>query len=291
MSSQAARRMPLAILAVVIGMISLQSGASLAKQLFPVIGPAGGTALRLFFASAVLVAIWRPWRRWPSRGEWRALALYGLSLGCMNLLFYQAIARIPLGIAVALEFTGPLLVAVVSSRQQRDLVWVALAIVGVVLLLPIAPVSGRLDPLGIALALAAGGCWAAYIIFGQRAGGAIHGGTATTLGMCVAALVTVPYGAIVTGSSLLDWHLWPLGLGVGVLSSALPYSLEMVAMQAIPMRTFGILMSVEPAIAALSGLLFLGERLSPQQWLAIAAVIAASAGSTSSAREPEAQVS
>lgn len=266
-------------------MVSIQSGASLSKQLFPVVGAPGTTALRLLFATAVLVAVFRPWTRWPRGSEWTAIGLYGLSLGGMNLLFFQALERIPLGVAVALEFVGPLAVALGASRRRRDFLWAALAIAGLGLLLPFNRLSAGLDGLGAAYALAAGACWALYIVFGKRVGGSVPGGIATTLGMTCALALALPIGWAHAGSALFDPRLIPLGLAIGILSSALPYSLEMIALKALPTQTFGILMSLEPAIAALSGLVFLGERLTPLQLVAMGLVMAASVGSTTAAPE------
>jgi inner membrane transporter RhtA len=264
-------------------MVSIQFGASVAKGLFPAIGPEGTTALRCSLGAAMLLALWRPWRALPPRRGLVAVALYGASLGLMNLLFYLSIARIPLGVAVALEFTGPLGVALAGSRRARDLVWVALAAVGVALILPLGRAAGRLDPAGVALALAAGACWALYIVLGKRAGEAVRGGAATALGMLVAALVVTPVGVLRAGPRLLQAGLWPRALLVGLFSSALPYSLEMHALRRLPPRTFGILMSLEPALAALAGLVVLRERLSATQLAAIVCVIAASAGSAATA--------
>lgn len=276
----------LAFLAVIVAMLSIQSGASLAKQLFPLVGPQGTTTLRLFFATLVLFAFWRPWKRWPQGAEWKAVALYGASLAGMNLLFFQALARIPLGVAVALEFVGPLAVALLASRQGRDFMWAGLAGLGLVLLLPLNSFSTGLDGLGVAFALAAGGFWALYIVFGKRLSGSLPGGIATALGMSCALLIALPFGVAQAGADLLDVRLVPLGLAVGVLSSALPYSLEMIGLKRLPTQTFGILMSVEPAVAALSGLLFLGERLSLLQIAAIGLVMAASVGSTATSQAP-----
>lgn len=276
----------LAFLAVIVAMLSIQSGASLAKQLFPLVGTQGTTTLRLFFATLVLFAFWRPWMRWPQGAEWKAVALYGASLAGMNLLFFQALARIPLGVAVALEFVGPLAVALLASRQGRDFMWAGLAGLGLVLLLPLNSFSTGLDGLGVAFALAAGGFWALYIVFGKRLSGSLPGGIATALGMSCALLIALPFGVAQAGADLLDVRLVPLGLAVGVLSSALPYSLEMIGLKRLPTQTFGILMSVEPAVAALSGLLFLGERLSLLQIAAIGLVMAASVGSTATSQAP-----
>jgi inner membrane transporter RhtA len=268
-------------------MVSIQTGASLAKLLFPLVGPQGSAALRLFFAASILLLVWRPWSRPPARSEWGAVWLYGLSLGGMNLLFYMSLAHIPLGIAVAFEFCGPLAVALFASRRAMDFLWVACAVGGLVLLLPLGGTSAALDPLGIAFALAAGACWALYIIFGRRVGATVHGGTATALGMSVAALVVLPFGVIHAGLRLLSWDVLPTGIAVAILSSAVPYSLEMVALKRLPAHTFGILMSMEPAVAALSGLIFLSEKLSVFQWVALGLIILASAGSTTSAKPAE----
>lgn len=275
----------LAILTVVIAMVSIQVGASIAKRLFPAVGATGATALRLFFATLILGLIWRPWRGKLTRRELLAVVTYGASLGGMNLLFYLALARIPLGIAVAIEFTGPLAVALFASRKPLDFVWAALAVCGIVLILPISGASKALDWVGVGFALGAGLCWALYILFGQKAGAAVHGGKATALGMATAALIACPIGIAHAGTALLDPAILPFAIGVAILSSALPYSLEMMALQRIPTRTFGILMSLEPAIGALSGLLFLHEQLALGQWVAIGCIILASVGSSASAQE------
>ncbi|MBK8692697.1 MAG: DMT family transporter [Deltaproteobacteria bacterium] len=265
-------------------MISIQFGASVAKGLFPALGPEGTTALRCGIAALILLALQRPWRARLPPSALLTVGLYGASLGLMNLLFYLSLARIPLGVAVALEFTGPLSVALLSSHRARDLLWVVLAAAGIVLILPLSRSSRPLDPVGVAFALAAGVCWALYIVLGQRAGKAVQGGAATALGMLAAALVVAPIGVLRAGPRLLQSHLWPLALAVAVFSSALPYSLEMHALRRLPARTFGILMSLEPALAALAGLVMLRERLSPAQGAAIACIIAASAGSAWTAR-------
>lgn len=266
-------------------MTSIQFGATFAKQLFPVVGVVGTSGLRLFLATAILFAVWRPWRGKLSRTEIKAITLYGISLGFMNLLFYVALARIPLGISVALEFTGPLTVSLASSRRLGDFLWVVLAGIGIVLLLPVSGVSEALDPVGVLFALGAGGFWALYIIFGQRAGGSMHGGRATALGMLVATLVVLPMGIIEEGTKLFDLKLLPLALLVALTSSAFPYTLEMFVLKKLPAKTFGILMSLEPAIAAISGLFLLHEYLTWIQWSAIGCIIAASVGSSVSMRQ------
>lgn len=274
----------LPILLIVAAMASIQTGAAIAKlALFPHAGAMGTTALRVSLAALILLVVWRPWRRWPRARDLGWIAIYGAALGVMNLLFYLALRTIPLGVAVALEFTGPLAVAILGSHRPLDFAWAALAAAGVILLLPLTGFTQALDPLGIAFALGAGACWAAYIVFGKRAGQG-HAGTATAIGMVVAALIAAPVGYVAVGAGLFDPRLLPAALAVAVMSSALPYSLEMVALKRLPQRTFGILMSLEPAIGALSGLVLLHEQLSAIQLLAVAAIIAASVGAAATAR-------
>lgn len=262
---------------IVVAMLAIQSGASLAKSLFPLVGAEGTTALRLGLSALILTLIMRPWRTPLTLRSLRSLLGYGITLGSMNLLFYMSLQRIPLGIAVALEFTGPLSLALLSSRRLLDFVWVILAAFGLWLLLPTTQADTSLDPLGMALALGAGLCWAGYIIFGKQAG-AEHGRQTVALGTLIAAALVIPVGLWHAGSALFSLELLPVALAVAVLSSALPYSLEMVTLTQLPARTFSILMSMEPAIAALSGLVFLSEYLTTNQWVAIAAIMMASAG-------------
>ncbi|KMK20395.1 threonine transporter [Pluralibacter gergoviae] len=269
----------LPIVVLLIAMSSIQSGASLAKSLFPLVGAPGVTALRLALGTLILAVIFKPWRLRFTREQRLPLLLYGLSLGAMNYLFYLSIQRIPLGIAVALEFTGPLAVALFGSRRPIDFVWVALAVAGLWFLLPLGQNAAHLDLTGAALAMGAGACWAVYIISGQRAGEE-HGPATVAMGSLIAAAVFVPVGALQAGDALWHGSLLPLGLGIAVLSTALPYSLEMVALTRLPTRTFGTLMSMEPALAALSGMIFLGETLTLSQTLALGAIITASVGST-----------
>ncbi|AYC33348.1 threonine/homoserine exporter RhtA [Pseudomonas cavernae] len=268
---------------LLVAMASIQGGAALAKGLFPLIGAEGTTALRLGLAAIILTLIMHPWRARLSASSARSLLGYGAALGGMNLMFYMSLRSVPLGIAVALEFTGPLTLALLSSRRLLDFIWIALAVLGLWLLLPNEQAHAPIDPLGMAYALGAGVCWALYIVFGQKAG-AEHGGQTVALGTIVAALLVFPIGLAHAGSALFSWSLLPVALGVAVLSSALPYSLEMGALTRLPARTFSTLMSIEPAIAALSGLLFLHERLSLPQWLAIGAIILASTGAAATAR-------
>ncbi|MBE7203438.1 MAG: EamA family transporter, partial [Parafilimonas terrae] len=248
----------------------------------PTVGAAGTSALRVGFSALILIAVWRPWRRSLPAREAGWIALYGTALGLMNLLFYLALARLPLGPAVAIEFTGPLAVALIASHRRSDFLWIGLAVLGLMMLLPIATTDG-LDPLGVLLDLGAAAAWALYILFGQRAG-RIDGGQAVSLGMLTAALVVAPFGLAEAGSGLLAPGILAAGLAVALMSSALPYSLEMVALRRLDRKSFGVLMSLEPAVAACAGLALLGERISLVQWLAIGLVIAASVGITVGAR-------
>jgi len=266
-----------AVVCLLVAMMSFQAGASIAKGLFPVIGAPGTTTLRLAGAVLMLCAVQRPWRSIPSRQALPSIVAYGLSLGTMNFVFYTALKTVPLGIAVGLEFTGPLAVALAASRRRLDLVWVGLAIAGLLCLLPFEHSGAPLDKAGAAWALAAGGFWALYIIFGQRAGRA-HGSSAATWGLLVAALAIAPIGMWDAGTRLLARDVWPRGLALAALSSALPYTLEMIALRRLSARVYGTLMSLEPAGAALAGLLLLQERLSTLQWAGIVAVMIASAG-------------
>lgn len=274
---------------LLIAMTSVQTGASLAKSLFPAVGAQGTTTLRLVFASILMLLILRPWRATFTANSLRAVLIYGIALGGMNFLFYMAIRTIPLGIGVALEFTGPLAVALLHSRKITDFVWIVLAVTGLALLIPMGQ-ADSLDLTGAFYALGAGVCWAAYIMSGQKAGND-HGVQGAALGVVIAAIFIAPIGIAHAGSALLDPALIPVALGVAILSTALPYTLEMFALTRMPVRTFGTLMSMEPAVGALTGLLFLHESLSLTQWLAIGAIIVASAGATLTTRdEPAALV-
>jgi inner membrane transporter RhtA len=272
--------MPIAlpIAALMVAMVCFQLGATLAKSLFPVVGAVGTAALRLAIASIILLFVWRPWHLRFSRGELRTVIVYGVAMGWMNLFFYLALSYIPLGITMALEFTGPLGVAIFASRRPIDFLWILLAALGLAALLPLGFGAGPLSLLGIGYALAAGACWALYIVFGRRAGAA-HGGQITSLGTVIGACVIVPLGVAHGGVQLFAPAILPTAILVAVLSSALPYSLEMFAMPRIPTRTFGVLMSLNPAMGAFAGLLFLGEQLTLIQWTAISSIVVASAGS------------
>jgi inner membrane transporter RhtA len=268
--------LPITIL--VIAMACFQIGATLAKALFPLVGSVGATALRTGIAAIMLSIVWRPWRMRFTRREARAVIIYGIALGCMNLSFYSALDTIPLGIAVAIEFTGPLAVAVAASRRTIDFVWIALAAAGLIALLPLSRDTRPLAPQGVALALCAGVCWALYIIYGKRAGTS-HGGAATALGMLISSLFVVPLGIAKNGAALFSPAILMTGTVVALVSSALPYSLEMIAMPKIPTRVLGVLLSIDPALAAVAGFLLLSEHLSWLQWTAIGCIMIASAGS------------
>lgn len=270
-------------LQVLLGIISVQVGAAFAKQLFAVAGAAGTVALRLFFAAVVLLLIWRR----TLRLERRALPVvltYGLVLGAMNLLFYQAIARIPLGIAVTVEFLGPLAIALAGSRRLLDGLWALLAAGGVVLL---TETRDDLSMVGLLFALGAGICWGSYILLTAALGNRTTDGQGLAVGMAVAAMVVMPVGVVEAGSSLLNPWILAIALGVALLSSVIPYSLELEALRRIPPRVFGVLMSMEPAVGALAGLIVLGEALRTPQWIAVFLVVAASAGATRFAVRPK----
>lgn len=269
--------------ALLAGMITLSVGTSIAKALFPHVGAAGTIAYRVGFSAMLLLAVWRPWRRQYSGADWIAVAKFGIAIGMMNLCFYLSLRTIPLGIALAIEFLGPLGVALHSARRARDFGWLGLTVFGLLLLLPLdGGAAQRLDPLGVALAAAAAVFWALYIIFGRRTAH-LHAGHSVALGMSVAAVLVVPIGIASAGAAMFDPRLIALGLMVAVASSAIPYSLEMIALKRIPARVFGTMLSIEPAFGAMAGFLFLSEALSLRQMVAIGCVVLASAGTVMTA--------
>ncbi|WP_338577615.1 threonine/homoserine exporter RhtA [Erwinia sp. E_sp_W01_1] len=270
-------------------MTSIQGGAALAKTLFPVVGAPGITALRLGLGTLILCVIFKPWRLRFTRKQLLPLICYGLALGGMNYSFYLALRTVPLGIAVALEFTGPLALALAGARRPLDFLWVLLALLGLWLLLPVGKDISSVDPGGALLAVLAGAFWAVYILSGQRAG-AEHGPATVAMGSLIASVIFVPLGLAYASAGLWSLSLIPVAVLIAILSSALPYSLEMVALTRLPAKTFGTLMSLEPAMAALSGMLFLGEILSLIQWFGLLAIILASAGSTLTMRSSKQQI-
>ncbi len=272
--------------AVLLGVVSVQGGAAIAKGMFPVLGAPGTAGIRVILSALMLLAAFRPRVARFTAAQWRAVIPYGVILGMMNLVFYLAISRIPLGLGVTLEFVGPLGVAVAGSRRALDVVWVVLAAAGIALIAPWS--GGGVDPLGVAMALGAGACWAAYIVLGGRVSRVIPGGAAVAVGMGIATLAVLPFTLASGDLARLTPRLLAAGMGVALLSSAVPYTLEMAALKALPARTFGILMSLEPAVAALCGLVFLREMLTLPQWLAVVLVIAASAGAALTARSASA---
>ncbi|SEL99048.1 EamA family transporter [Nonomuraea pusilla] len=267
---------------VMLGIVSVQLGAGFAKELFATLPPSAVVFLRIAAGALILGAVARPRLRGMTWRDWAVGLGFGATLALMNLSFYEALSRLPLGVAVAIEFLGPLGVAVAASRRRLDLLWVALAGAGVALL---APWGGQASTnwLGIAFALLAGVCWAAYILLAAAAGSRFPGTTGLSFAMVVAALAIAPVGVVTGGADLLQPHLLLIGLGVGLLSSVIPYSLELQALRRMPKHVFGILMSVEPGVAALIGVLLLGEVLHVVQWVAIACIVAASLGSTRTA--------
>ena len=268
---------------LLLAMLSFQFGSALAKQLFPLVGAQGATAMRLGLGALVLWIVHRPWRRLAGREGWGWLWAYGISLGLMNLCFYMSLRTIPLGIAIALEFVGPLGVALAGSRSRWDFLWLGLVIAGLALLLPWQNPVRSLDPTGVLYAMGSAACWAVYILVGRHAGGAF-GSDTVALGSAIGALVAVPVGVVHAGTALWSPGNLPLAFGVAVLSSAVPYSMEMFALTRLPARTIGVLMSIEPALGAVLGLALLDEHLLAMQWLAIAAIIAASVGTVLGAR-------
>ncbi|MEU7214346.1 EamA family transporter [Nocardia iowensis] len=266
---------------VLAGIVSVQVGAALAKQLFSATGAAGAVSLRLVFAGVVLLVFWRSALRIGRRAVPVVLA-YGAVLALMNLSFYEAIDRIPLGMAVTIEFLGPLAVALAGSRRWIDPVWAVLAGGGVVLL---TQADGNVEWVGVLLALAAGALWAAYILLSAALGEQTAGGGGLALAMAFGGVLMAPVGIIDAGVSLLDPAVLAVGFGVAMLSSVLPYSVELEALRRIPPRVFGVLMSLEPAVAALAGLLVLGQFMNIPQWAGVICVVAASAGATRTAEK------
>ncbi len=272
---------------VLLSLGTVQFGAAFAKGLFDELGPTGTVLLRVGFSALVLLAIWRPSVRGYARGDYLVAVLFGLALGAMNLCLYLAIDRIPLGIAVTLEFVGPLGVSVALSRRALDLLWAALAAAGILLLAPLNILGDAdLDPVGVGLALMAGLLWACYILLSARTGSAFPGGTGLVIAMCVATVALIPVGVAGGGLALLDPWLLLVGFAVAMLSSVIPYSFELEALRKMPARVFGVFMSLEPAVAALVGFVVLNERLGARALVAVALVTAAAVGASRFGHRP-----
>ncbi|MFC4121268.1 EamA family transporter [Nonomuraea zeae] len=264
---------------VLLAIVSVQLGAGFAKELFAALPPSAVVFLRIAAGALIMGSLVRPRLKGLAWRDWAVGIGFGVTLAVMNLVFYEALARLPMGIAVAIEFLGPLGVAVAASRRRIDLLWVGLAGAGVVLLAPWGQ-SASVNWAGIAFAMVAGACWAGYILLSAAAGQRFPGTTGLSFAMIVSAVVIAPIGITTGGAELWQPELLLIGLGVGLLSSVIPYSLELQALRRMPKQVFGILMSLEPAVAALIGVLVLSEFLHVQQWAAIICIVAASLGST-----------
>jgi inner membrane transporter RhtA len=273
---------PVALVLAAIG--TLQFGAALGATLIDDVGAAGAALLRLVFAAGILLAVWRPHVRGRERGDLRLAAVFGLMLGGMNLAIYEAIERIPLGIAVTIEFAGPLAVAVIASRRRLDLLWAALAAAGILVLAD--PGGGSVEIAGVVFALIAAACWGTYIVLGARMGAQFRGSEGLALAMGVGVLVPLVPGLISGGGDLVGGEVLAVALAVALLSSVIPYSLETEALRTMPKNVFGVLMSLEPAVAVLAGFLVLGQDLGVRELVAIGLVVAASAGATRIAPQP-----
>jgi inner membrane transporter RhtA len=265
-----------------VSIISVQIGAGYAGRLMDDVGPAGVVVLRQGLAALVLLAVTRPRLRGRSRAQWRTIVAFGVILAVMNLTFYAAVERLPLGVAVTIELLGPLGLAAALSRRAVEFVWVGVAVVGVVML---GEGEGSLDPLGIVFVLIAAACWAAYIMVSRRAGQQSSGADSLALAMSIAALIAAPLG-LRAGSALLDPHVLWIGLVVAVLAALVPFSVELVALRSVPPRVFGVLMSMSPVVATLSGFVLLDERLTAMQVTGMGVVIAASMATVLSNRSP-----
>ncbi|KIQ14524.1 transporter [Flavobacterium sp. MEB061] len=269
--------------AVLLAIISVQCGAAIAKSLFPAIGAAGTASIRIGVSALILLLAYRPNLKAITREQWKIVVPYGLALGAMNLIFYLAIERIPIGLAVTLEFIGPLLVAIIGSRRLIDYCWILLAAAGIVLIAPWS--NERIDPLGVLFALIAGGLWAAYIVLGGKISRIMNDGQAVSTGMLFAAILILPFGFYENGLANLTPKLFGMGVALALLSSAIPFTLEMKALGQLPPRTFSILMSLEPAAASVCAFIFLQENLNFYEILAVFCVVAASVGSTLTAKK------
>ena len=268
--------------AVLLAIISVQCGAAIAKTLFPAIGAAGTASIRIGISALILLLAYRPNLKAITREQWKIVVPYGLSLGSMNLIFYFAIERIPIGLAVTLEFIGPLLVAIIGSKRLVDYCWVLLAAMGIVLIAPWS--NDKVDLLGVLFALLAGALWAAYIVLGGKISKIMNSGQAVSTGMLFAVILILPFGLFENGLANLTPKFFGMGVALALLSSAIPFTLEMKALGQLPPRTFSILMSLEPAAAAICAFIFLQENLSFYEIMAVVCVVVASAGSTLTAK-------
>lgn len=268
-------KVPAQLLAL-LAIISVQMGAALGEGLFSAIGPLGTTFLRLGFAAILLLLMWRPRIRGLTRAQYINVLLFGIVLACMNGAFYSAIRAIPLGIAVTLEFVGPLGLALVQSRRVKDIIWALLAVIGIILLAPIG--QAAVNPWGAGLAILAGIFWAGYILCSEKIGQSFTGGRGLALAVAVGTVVIAPLGISSGGAALLNLHVLLTGAGIAILSSVIPFSLEMEALRRLPSRVFGVLMSIEPAVATLVGFLVLREAIGVREILAIVLIISASVG-------------
>lgn len=271
---------PLALVGVSI--LSVQWGAAVAFDMFDRLGPGGTVLLRVGLAALLLMVLFRPALRGRSPEAMRTAAIFGFALAAMNFSFYEGLERVPLGIAVTLEFVGPLGVAIIGSRRPRDVLWVALAAGGILLLSP--GLGGELDTLGAGLCLLAGVFWAMYIYLAERTGQQFEGGDGVAIAMVIATAFLIPIGLAEGGAELLEPELLAMGFAIALLSSAIPYSFEVEALRYLPKPTFGVMMSLEPAAAALVGFIALGQDLDAAEIVAIAMVVVASAGALSSTR-------
>lgn len=280
-----------AVLMVIGSCTSLQFGASLATQLFGPLGAAGVTTLRLGLAAVMLALVTRPRVRTWTRSQWTAVAAFGLALAGMNGMFYEAIARIPLGPAVAIEFLGPLGLAAILSRKLKDFAWIVLALVGV-MILGFDDAGGSLDLVGVAFVLGAGFFWALYILASERVGGAVDGAGGLAMALVVGTVALVPFGAQGAWTGLTDVHYLALAIGTAFLASVVPYALELSALRRLPKAVFGVLLALEPVIAALAGWLLLDQGFGATRTLAVLLVVVAGAGSaiTASRRDATAGV-
>jgi inner membrane transporter RhtA len=276
-TDQTGWRVLLPIAAVCGAMAAFQAGGAVAKSLFPIVGPQGAAALRMLLAAAMLAPVVRPWRNFPSKAPRVPLLGFGICTGFTVIMFYAAISRVPLGVAISLQFLGPLSVAILGSRRPSDVLWAALAGTGVWALVGRGTMSGVLDPLGVGFGLAAAVGWAGYILFG-RAASAGFGRNAATLALAIGAVVALPIGVAHAGTALLSPRVIPIALLVALFSTALPVSLEVYALTRMPARTFAVFMSLEPVFGAIAGLVILREALAPVQIAGVAAIVTAAAG-------------